>query len=209
MARHIEANCQLCRRCGDKLMLKGNRCMTPKCVMERRHKTAVVGSRGRRRRVSERGTQLIEKQKARYIYGLYERQFRRFYGISAKQPGITGDNLKVMLERRLDNVVYRLGLADSRPLARQLVLHGHIMVNGHRVNVPSALVSEGDAVNVREASLKKVYFKKVAEEIKSKTVPMWLILDRVTLSGKVVALPVVDETVAQFNGKSIVEYYSR
>ena len=209
MARHIEANCQLCRRCGDKLMLKGNRCMTPKCVMERRHKTAVVGSRGRRRRVSERGTQLIEKQKARYIYGLYERQFRRFYGISAKQPGITGDNLKVMLERRLDNVVYRLGLADSRPLARQLVLHGHIMVNGHRVNVPSALVSEGDAVKVREASLKKAYFKKVTEEIKSKTVPMWLILDRVTLSGKVVALPVVDETVAQFNGKSIVEYYSR
>ena len=209
MARHLEANCQLCRRCGDKLMLKGNRCMTPKCVMERRHKTAVVGSRGRRRRVSERGTQLIEKQKARYIYGLYERQFRRFYGISAKQPGITGDNLKVMLERRLDNVVYRLGLADSRPLARQLVLHGHIMVNGHRVNVPSALVSEGDAVNVREASLKKVYFKKVSEEIKSKTVPLWLILDRVTLSGKVVALPVVDETVAQFNGKSIVEYYSR
>jgi small subunit ribosomal protein S4 len=114
-----------------------------------------------------------------------------------------------MLERRLDNVVYRLGLADSRPLARQLVLHGHIMVNGHRVNVPSALVSEGDAVNVREASLKKAYFKKVTEEIKSKTVPMWLILDRVALSGKVVALPVVDETVAQFNGKSIVEYYSR
>jgi small subunit ribosomal protein S4 len=209
MARHIEANCQLCRRCGDKLMLKGNRCMTPKCVMERRHKTASVGTRGRRRRVSERGTQLIEKQKARYIYGLYERQFRRFYGISAKQPGITGDNLKVMLERRLDNVVYRLGLADSRPLARQLVLHGHIMVNGHRVNVPSALVSEGDAVNVREASLKKVYFKKVAEEIKSKTIPIWLTLDRATLSGQVVTLPVVDEAVAQFNGKSIVEYYSR
>ena len=209
MARHIEANCQLCRRCGDKLMLKGNRCMTPKCVMERRHKTASVGTRGRRRRVSERGTQLIEKQIARYIYGLYERQFRRFYGISAKQPGITGDNLKVMLERRLDNVVYRLGLADSRPLARQLVLHGHIMVNGHRVNVPSALVSEGDAVNVREASLKKVYFKKVAEEIKSKTIPIWLTLDRATLSGQVVTLPVVDEAVAQFNGKSIVEYYSR
>ena len=209
MARHIEANCQLCRRCGDKLMLKGNRCMTPKCVMERRHKTATVGSRGRRRRVSERGTQLIEKQKARYIYGLYERQFRRFYGISAKQPGITGDNLKVMLERRLDNVVYRLGLADSRPLARQLVLHGHIMVNGHRVNVPSALVSEGDAITVREASLKKAYFKKVAEEIKSKAIPVWLTLDRAALSGQVVTLPVVDETVAQFNGKSIVEYYSR
>ena len=209
MARHIEANCQLCRRCGDKLMLKGNRCMTPKCVMERRHKTAVVGSRGRRRRVSERGTQLIEKQKARYIYGLYERQFRRFYGVSAKQPGITGDNLKVMLERRLDNVVYRLGFADSRPLARQLVLHGHIIVNGHRVNVPSALVSEGDNVSVREASLKKEYFKKLLEDIKSKTVPIWLTLDRAKLAGQVITLPVVDETVAQFNGKSIVEYYSR
>jgi small subunit ribosomal protein S4 len=209
MARHLEANCQLCRRCGDKLMLKGNRCMTPKCVMERRHKTAVVGSRGRRRRVSERGTQLIEKQKARYIYGLFERQFRRFYGISAKQPGITGDNLKVMLERRLDNVVYRLGLADSRPLARQLVLHGHIMVNGHRVNVPSALVNEGDTVVVREASLKKEYFKRVSADIKSKTIPLWLALDKAKLAGQVVTLPVVDETVAQFNGKSIVEYYSR
>ena len=209
MARHLEANCQLCRRCGDKLMLKGNRCMTPKCVMERRHKTAIVGSRGRRRRVSERGTQLIEKQKARYIYGLFERQFRRFYGISAQQPGITGDNLKVMLERRLDNVVYRLGLADSRPLARQLVLHGHIMVNGHRVNVPSALVNEGDTVVVREASLKKEYFKRVVEDIKSKTIPLWLTLDKAKLAGQVVTLPVVDETVAQFNGKSIVEYYSR
>ena len=209
MARHLEANCQLCRRCGDKLMLKGNRCMTPKCVMERRHKTAIVGSRGRRRRVSERGTQLIEKQKARYIYGLFERQFRRFYGISAQQPGITGDNLKVMLERRLDNVVYRLGFADSRPLARQLVLHGHIMVNGHRVNVPSALVNEGDTVVVREASLKKEYFKRVVEDIKSKTIPLWLTLDKAKLAGQVVTLPVVDETVAQFNGKSIVEYYSR
>ena len=209
MARHLEANCQLCRRCGDKLMLKGNRCMTPKCVMERRHKTAIVGSRGRRRRVSERGTQLIEKQKARYIYGLYERQFRRFYGVSAKQPGITGDNLKVMLERRLDNVVYRLGFADSRPLARQLVLHGHIMVNGHRVNVPSALVNEGDTVVVREASLKKEYFKRLGEDIKSKTIPLWLTLDKAKLAGQVVTLPVVDETVAQFNGKSIVEYYSR
>ena len=209
MARHLEANCQLCRRCGDKLMLKGNRCMTPKCVMERRHKTAIVGSRGRRRRVSERGTQLIEKQKARYIYGLFERQFRRFYGVSAKQPGITGDNLKVMLERRLDNVVYRLGFADSRPLARQLVLHGHIMVNGHRLNVPSALVNEGDTIVVREASLNKEYFKRVGADIKSKTIPLWLTLDKVKLAGQVVTLPVVDETVAQFNGKSIVEYYSR
>lgn len=208
MARYLEANCQLCRRCGEKLMLKGNRCMTPKCVMERRHKTSGA-SRGRRRRVSERGIQLIEKQKARYIYGLYERQFKRFYEEAARQPGITGDNLKVMLERRLDNIVYRLGFADSRPQARQLVLHGHIMVNGHRVNVPSYLVSEGDSVACREASLKREYFKKLAEEIKSRAIPSWLSLDRTKLVGQVVALPVPDETVAQFDGKSIVEYYSR
>jgi small subunit ribosomal protein S4 len=208
MARYLEANCQLCRRCGEKLMLKGNRCMTPKCVMERRHKTGGA-SRGRRRRISERGMQLIEKQKARYIYGLYERQFKRFYAEAARQPGITGDNLKVMLERRLDNIVYRLGFADSRPQARQLVLHGHILVNGHRVNVPSYLVSEGDSVGCREASLKREYFKKLAEEIKSRAIPSWLSLDRTKLVGQVVALPVPDETVAQFDGKSIVEYYSR
>jgi small subunit ribosomal protein S4 len=209
MARHLGANCQLCRRCGDKLMLKGNRCMTPKCVMERRHKTAASGSRGRRRRISEHGIQLIEKQKARYIYGLFERQFKRFYGEAARQPGITGDNLKVMLERRLDNVVYRLGFADSRPQARQLVLHGHIMVNGHRVNVPSYLISEGNTIACREASLKREYFKKLVEEIKSRTIPGWLTLDRAKLVGQVVTLPVPDETIAQFNGKSIVEYYSR
>ncbi len=209
MARHLGANCQLCRRCGDKLMLKGNRCMTPKCVMERRHKTAASGSRGRRRRISEHGIQLIEKQKARYIYGLFERQFKRFYGEAARQPGITGDNLKVMLERRLDNIVYRLGFADSRPQARQLVLHGHIMVNGHRVNVPSYLISEGDTIACREASLKKEYFKRLAGEIKSRTIPGWLTLDRTKLVGQVVTLPIPDETIAQFNGKSIVEYYSR
>ncbi|MDD5287664.1 MAG: 30S ribosomal protein S4 [Dehalococcoidales bacterium] len=209
MARHITANCQLCRRCGDKLMLKGNRCMTPKCVMERRHKTMSSGSRGRRRRVSERGTQLIEKQKARYVYGLFERQFKRFFAEAARQPGVTGDNLKVMLERRLDNVIFRLGFADSRPQARQLVLHGHILVNGHRVNVPSYLVDEGDTIVCREASLKKEYFKKVIEEIKSKNIPTWLTLDRTKLAGQVVTLPVPDETVAQFDGKSIVEYYSR
>jgi small subunit ribosomal protein S4 len=209
MARHLEANCQLCRRCGDKLMLKGNRCMTPKCVMERRHKTAAGGSRGRRRRISEHGMQLIEKQKARFIYGLFERQFKRFYTEAARQPGVTGDNLKVMLERRLDNIVYRLGFADSRPQARQLVLHGHIMVNGHRVNIPSYLVSEGDTIVCREASLKKEYFKRLTEEIKSRTVPGWLTLDRTKLVGQVVTLPIPDDTIAQFDGKSIVEYYSR
>jgi small subunit ribosomal protein S4 len=140
---------------------------------------------------------------------MFERQFHRFFIQAEKQSGITGDNLKVILERRLDNVVYRLGFADSRPQARQLVLHGHIMVNGRRVNVASYLVGEGDTVACREASIKKEYFKKLAEEIKSRAIPSWLTLDRVKLVGQVVSLPVPDESMAKFDGKSIVEYYSR
>lgn len=208
MARYLGSACHLCRRCGEKLMLKGNRCMTPKCALERRHK-AGAGRGGRRRRASERGLQLVEKQKARSTYGMFERQFHRFFIQAEKQSGITGDNLKVILERRLDNVVYRLGFADSRPQARQLVLHGHIMVNGRRVNVASYLVGEGDTVACREASIKKEYFKKLAEEIKSRAIPSWLTLDRVKLVGQVVSLPVPDESMAKFDGKSIVEYYSR
>lgn len=190
-------------------MLKGNRCMTPKCALERKRKTSMGRGRGRRRRVSERGLQLVEKQKARYTYGMFERQFTRFFSQAERQPGITGDNLKVMLERRLDNIVYRLGFADSRPQARQLVLHGHIMVNGRRVNVASYLVDEGDTVACREASIKREYFKQLTEEIKSKTIPSWLTLDRAKLVGQVVTLPVPDEAIAKFDGKSIVEYYSR
>jgi small subunit ribosomal protein S4 len=207
MARYLGSTCHLCRRCGEKLLLKGNRCMTPKCALERKHKTSM--GRGRRRRVSERGIQLTEKQKARATYGMFEKQFSRFFYHALKQPGITGDNLKVMLERRLDNVVYRLGFADSRAQARQLVLHGHIMVNGRRVNIASYLVDEGDTVACRESSIKREYFKKLAEEIKSKTIPSWLTLDRAKLVGQVVTLPVPDESIAKFDGKSIVEYYSR
>lgn len=207
MARYLGSSCHLCRRCGEKLMLKGNRCMTPKCALERRHKVGM--GRGRRRRTSERGLQLVEKQKARSTYGMFEKQFHRFFSQAERQPGITGDNLKVMLERRLDNVVYRLGFADSRPQARQLVLHGHIMVNGRRVNVASYLVNEGDTVACREASINKEYFKKLTEEIKSKTIPSWLTLDRAKLVGQVVTLPIPDESGVKFDGKSIVEYYSR
>lgn len=209
MARYLGSNCHLCRRCGEKLMLKGNRCMTPKCAMERQRKTSAGRGRGRRRRVSERGLQLVEKQKARSTYGMFERQFHRFFLQAERQPGITGDNLKVMLERRLDNVVYRLGFAESRPQARQLVLHGHIIVNGRRVNVASYLVDEGDTVACREASIKREYFKKLTEDIKSRTIPSWLTLDRAKLVGQVVTLPIPDETTATFDGKSIVEYYSR
>jgi len=207
MARYIGSVCHLCRRCNDKLMLKGSRCMTPKCAIERKRKPQ--STRGRRRRLSERGVQLIEKQKARYSYGVFERQFRRFFEQAAREPGVTGDNLKVILEKRLDNVVYRLGFGDSRSQCRQIVLHGHIAVNGKKVSVPSYMVKEGDVIAVRESSLKNEYFKVLIEEIKSKTVPVWLSLDRVKLVGQVVTQPMLDDASIKFDGQSIVEYYSR
>ncbi|MDP2920475.1 MAG: 30S ribosomal protein S4 [Dehalococcoidia bacterium] len=207
MARYIGSVCHLCRRVGDKLMLKGGRCQTPKCTME--HKRRVKIGRGRRRRVSDRGLQLVEKQKARFSYGMMERQFRRFFAEAERQPGVTGDNLKVMLEKRLDNVVYRLGFGDSRAQARQLVLHRHITLNGRRASVPSRLVKEGDIVAVKETSMRTEYFKRVLEEIKAKTVPAWLSLDRVKLVAQVVSQPILDEASFKFDGKTIVEYYSR
>ena len=207
MARYTGSVCHLCRRCSEKLMLKGDRCLTPKCAMERRRR--VTTGRFRRRRISDRGLQLIEKQKARYTYGLMEKQFRRTFGQAERQTGITGDNLLVLLERRLDNVIYRLGFADSRAQARQLVLHGHIELNGRKTNIPSALVKEGDTINWREASTKTAYYKQMAENIKSKPVAGWLNLDRNRLIGQVISLPIPDDTGTKFEGQSIVEYYSR
>ncbi len=207
MARYLGSVCHLCRRCGDKLMLKGARCMTPKCAMDRKRRPQVT--RGRRRRVSERGLQLMEKQKARYTYGVFEKQFHRFFSQAAREPGITGDNLKILLEKRLDNVVYRLGFADSRAQARQIVLHGHINVNGKKVSVPSYMINENDVISVKENSLKNEYFKQLLEEIKSKTVPVWLSLDKAKLVGQVVTQPILDDASIKFDGPSIVEYYSR
>ncbi len=205
MARYTASVCKVCRRINEKLMLKGSRCETPKCAVGRRKR--VMG--GRRRRVSDRGLQLAEKQKARYTYGLLERQFRQFFERAEKQAGITGDNLKVLLARRLDNVVQSLGFADSRAQARQLVLHGHILVNGHKVNIASALVKEGDTIRWRESSAKTKYYKQLFESIQAKSVPSWLSLDRETLAAQVVSLPIPNETGAVFDSKAIVEYYSR
>lgn len=188
-------------------MLKGSRCFTPKCAVERRRRP--TGQRFRRRRVSDRALQLVEKQKGRYSYGLMERQFRNLFTVAERQPGVTGDNLIVLLERRLDNVVYRLGFADSRNQARQLVLHGHIVLRGRRTNIPSALVREGDTISWRAASANTEYFKQLAEEIKAKAVPSWLVLDKETLVGQVISLPTPEDAGAKFEGQSIVEYYSR
>ncbi|MDI6814711.1 MAG: 30S ribosomal protein S4 [Dehalococcoidales bacterium] len=208
MARYTASICRLCRRSGEKLALKGSRCLTPKCALDRRGKPP--GQQlGRRSRLSDRGVQLREKQKARYTYGILERQFRRLFAQAERQAGITWENLLVLLERRLDNVVYRLGFADSRSQARQLVRHGHIMLNGRKTDIPSCLVKEGDIISWKEASTKTEYYKQLVKSIGSKSVLSWLSLDKQNLVGQVLSLPTPDDIDAKFEGKTIVEYYSR
>jgi len=209
MGRYTAAVCRLCRRSGEKLMIKGDRCFTPKCAVEKRPKPPGQQISRRRRRVSDRGLQLREKQKARWSYGMMERQFRRSFGQAERQSGITADNLVVLLERRLDNVVYRLGFADSRNQARQLVRHGHIILNGRKTDIPSCLVKEGDTISWREQSTKSEYYKQLVETIAAKTVLNWLSLDRENLVGRIVSMPTPEDTGAKFEGSSIVEYYSR
>ena len=208
MARYTAAVCRLCRRSSEKLMIKGSRCFTPKCTMDRRGKPPGQQS-GQRRRISDRGLQLREKQKARYAYGILERQFRRLFAQAERQSGITGENLLVLLERRLDNVVYRLGFADSRAQARQLVQHGHIMLNGRKTDIPSCLVKEGDTISWKPESTKTEYYKQLVQSIEGRAVLGWLSLDRQNLVGRVLLLPTPDDIDAKFDGKSIVEFYSR
>ena len=210
MARYTGPVCHRCRYLGEKLMLKGEKCSTPKCPLEVRS----TRQRGRsltqwRRKISDRGVQLREKQKVRFSYGVLERQFRRFFAEAVITPGVTGENLLELLERRLDNVVYRLGFADSRAQARQIVRHGHILVNGHRVDIPSYLVKSGDVLEWQESSIKTEHYKRVAEEIKGKIIPSWLSLDEEKMRGSVLNLPGKDDIDTKFNGKAIVEYYSR
>jgi len=210
MARYSDAACRLCRRVGDKLMLKGERCYTAKCAVERRNTPPGQRSQGSRRpKKSDRGIQLQHKQKARYTYGILERQFRKTFAEAERIPGITGENLLVLLERRLDNAVFRLGFATSRAQARQLVRHGHITLNGRKTDVPSCLIAEGDTIDWREASTKSEYYKTLALEIKNRTIPAWLSLDTEKLIGKVLRLPTAGDIEAKFDEKAIVEYYSR
>lgn len=212
MARYIGPVCKLCRREGEKLFLKGQRCFTPKCAFERRGYPP--GDHGRdaqwrRRRVSDYSRQLREKQKTRRIYGVTERQFRRYYRIAAQQRGLTGENLLKMLECRLDNVVYRLGYSESRAHARMLVTHGHFNVNSRRTDVPSMLVQPGDAIEVREGSRKRTFFQGLADIAEPKTVPAWLERDLSDLSGKMLVAPERTDIDASLNDQLIVEYYSR
>ena len=212
MAKYRGPVCKLCRREGEKLFLKGERCFTPKCAFERRGYAPGQHGKGaqfRRRRESDYNRQLPAKQKARRIYGVLERQFRRYYEVSLSRRGLTGLNLLQILESRLDNVVFRLGFADSRAQARLLVTHGHFSVNGRRTDIPSMLLSQGDTVIVRDGSRTRPYFKDLTAMAEDKNVPAWLSRDLRTLSGTVVRLPERSEIDGNMSEQLIVEYYSR
>jgi small subunit ribosomal protein S4 len=208
MARYTDPACRLCRREGAKLFLKGSRCYTKKCAFERR--PSPPGQHGvRRRKVGDYGLQLREKQKVRRIYRILERQFRGYFEVAESRPGVTGENLLRLLELRLDNVVYRLGLASSRDQARQLVSHGHFEVNGRPTNVPSFQVSPGDTVTVRESRRGREPFKLARESLRSVQIPEWLTIDPATLTGTIAAAPRRDQMPLELNEQLVVEYYSR
>ena len=208
MGRYAGPVCRLCRRVGEKLFLKGERCFTPRCAVERRRTTPGDQS-ARRRRVSDRGIQLREKQKARYVYGIMEGQFRRYMEQAFRKPGVTGQYLLELLERRLDNAVFRLGFADSRRQARQLVLHGHFRLNGRKTNIPSYRLSPGDIIDWKESHKQRDFFKALTENIPKRPLPQWLTLDTGTMTGRAVSLPSAEDLESSIDMRLIVEYYSR
>lgn len=208
MARYTDASCRLCRREGQKLFLKGARCYTDKCAIARR--AYAPGQHGQaRKKQSEYGLQLREKQKAKRFYGVLENQFRTYYEEASRKKGITGENLLFILESRLDNIVYRLGLATSRAEARQFVTHEHFRVNGKKVNVPSYLVKVGDVISVAQNSKESARFDQILDVTNGRVVPSWLEFDAENLTGKVVALPTREEVDAPVQEHLIVELYSK
>ncbi len=208
MARYTGAVCRLCRREGQKLFLKGDRCYTNKCAIEKR--SYAPGQHGQgRKKMSEYGVQLREKQKARRYYGVLESQFAKYFEMANKKAGVTGENLLQILESRLDNVVYRLGFAVSRPEARQLVRHGHYTVNGKKVNIPSYLVKAGDVIAIAEKSLSMPKIKAILENTDGKVIPEWLSLDADKKSAKVVTLAERKDIDLQIEETLIVELYSK
>ena len=208
MGRYTGPSCRQCRRAGEKLFLKGDRCFTPRCAVERRH--APPGDQhNRRRRPSDYGIHLREKQKARQIYGVMEGQFRRYMADAFNTPGITGLNLLRTLERRLDNIVYLLGFADSRKQARQMVRHGHFTVNGVKTDIPSFQVKAGQTIAWKESVKGGDFFRERTDGIPKRPIPPWLSLDAVEMVGQVVALPADEDLTQAINSRLIVEYYSR
>ena len=208
MARYTGPVCRLCRREGTKLFLKGERCMTGKCALDRR--STAPGQHGAaNKKVREYGMQLREKQKTRRYYGVLEKQFVNYFAEAERQSGMTGENLLVLLERRLDNVVYRMGLAESRKQARQLVLHAHFTLNGKKVTIPSISVKVGDVIAVKEASRDLATVKALIEGAATKLSPKWLEVNKENGSAKVVALPAREDIDFDFNEQLIVELYSK
>ncbi len=213
MAKYIGPVCRLCRREGEKLFLKGQRCYGPKCAYERRGFPPGAhgkgGTGGRSDRESDYARQLRAKQKARRVFGVLERQFRRYFSAALHRRGLTGLNMLQVLECRLDNVVYRMGLADSRSQARQIVNHGHFLVNGIRTNTPSMILHAGDTIVIRPGSREDTFFKQMPEMSEQRTCAVWLDRDLKTLSGRVLRLPERSEMDANLNEQLIVEFYSR
>jgi small subunit ribosomal protein S4 len=210
LARYIGPVCRICRREGMKLFLKGERCHSEKCSVDKRNFAPGQHGKDRKPKIVGYGLQLREKQKARRYYGLLEVQFRNLFEKSAKMKGVTGENLLNMLERRLDNVIYRLGLGTSRPQARQIVRHGHIEVNGRKVNIPSYIVRANDVIEVREKSKKNSTILNARDVTASMPTPNWLELDRDNLKGRVLAAPKRQDLVQiQLNEQLIVELYSK
>ena len=208
MARYTGPNCKMCRREGCKLYLKGERCTNGKCAFD--HRSTAPGQHGAaRKKVGEYGKQLREKQKARRYYGVLEGQFKHYYEMAEKMDGIVGTNLLILLERRLDNVVYRMGMAASRKEARQLVLHAHFTLNGKKVNIPSILVKAGDVIAVKETSKESAKIKALAEQMATTTTPKWLDVDKANLTAKVVSFPAREDIDFDFNEQLIVELYSK
>lgn len=208
MARYTGSVCRLCRREGCKLFLKGEKCYGPNCSVGKRPTPPGEHGQARQRKQSEYGIQLREKQKARRAYGILEKQFHHYFKEAERMKGITGENLLVLLERRLDNVVYRLGFGASRPQARQLVLHGHIRVNGKKVNVPSYQVSTGDVISIREKSAESDHFKALREGT-GRVIPKWLTVDAENLKATVDAMPTREDIDLTIQESLIVELYSR
>ena len=208
MARYTGAVCRLCRREGQKLFLKGDRCYTDKCAVERRAYAPGMHGNARNKKLSEYGVQLREKQKARRYYGVLESQFAEYFEMASKRKGMTGENLLAILESRLDNVVYRLGFAMSRAEARQLVRHGHFTVNGKKVNIPSYLVSVGETIELKDSSHSLDKFKGALEANASRVVPKWLEMDKNNVA-KVVAVPAREDIDLPIEEHLIVELYSK
>src|SRR4029078_1551697 len=209
MARYIGPVCRLCRREGMKLFLKGERCYTEKCAIEKRNVPPGQHGRARKAKMVGYGIQLREKQKVKRTYGVLENQFRRYFEAADRQKGITGELLLQMLERRLDNVVYRAGLATSRPQARQLVRHGHFLVNGKKVNIPSYTVRQGDVVTVLGRSQKNPTLEHAMEEVKGRGIPGWLSFDATTITGRIMSMPTREQINLPVQEQLIVELYSK